>query len=196
MLLRFHNCPLLKSVDIFCSETIFVSYWKILQLYKILTFLESNRCTVYRAIYSFKNHNIAKTTFSEFLHSGPPFCLFLNMVLHFFTSLGLKLQFLDTISFFRTFKKCPFPFWLLYLCFSLSGLSVNTTLSGPLLSRFDIVLVLLDTQNTGWDEIVSSHILKEVVSVKLESFYWLDLEYTWSIGLKLIYKLSVLKQKI
>lgn len=48
---------------------------------------------------------------------------------------------------------------------------MNTTLSGPLLSRFDIVLVLLDTQNTGWDEIVSSHILKEVVSVKLESFY-------------------------
>ncbi|AQK83260.1 Retrovirus-related Pol polyprotein LINE-1 [Zea mays] len=41
------------------------------------------------------------------------------------------------------------------------SLSVNTTLSGPLLSRFDIVLVLLDTQNTGWDEIVSSHILKE-----------------------------------
>ncbi|KAJ1258632.1 hypothetical protein BS78_10G090600 [Paspalum vaginatum] len=41
------------------------------------------------------------------------------------------------------------------------SLSVNTTLSGPLLSRFDIVLVLLDTQNTEWDEIVSSHILNE-----------------------------------
>ncbi|XP_066371272.1 probable DNA helicase MCM9 isoform X2 [Miscanthus floridulus] len=46
------------------------------------------------------------------------------------------------------------------------SLSVNTTLSGPLLSRFDIVLVLLDTQNTDWDEIVSSHILKENLDEK------------------------------
>ncbi|VAI72071.1 unnamed protein product [Triticum turgidum subsp. durum] len=41
------------------------------------------------------------------------------------------------------------------------SLSVNTTLSGPLLSRFDIVLVLLDKKNPKLDGIISSHILAQ-----------------------------------
>ncbi len=39
------------------------------------------------------------------------------------------------------------------------SLGVNTSLSGPLLSRFDIVLVLQDLQNPDWDATVADHIL-------------------------------------
>ncbi|KAI5661365.1 hypothetical protein M9H77_20688 [Catharanthus roseus] len=59
------------------------------------------------------------------------------------------------------------------------SLSVNTTLSGPLLSRFDIVLVLLDTKNPGWDAVVSSHIL--AVGEKEKGNGHEDLSSIWTL---------------
>ena len=40
------------------------------------------------------------------------------------------------------------------------SVSENVSLSGPLLSRFDIVLVLLDDKDAAWDDAISSHIIR------------------------------------
>ncbi|KAL5854986.1 hypothetical protein ACOSQ4_004788 [Xanthoceras sorbifolium] len=67
-------------------------------------------------------------------------------------------------------------------------LSVNTTLSGPLLSRFDIVLVLLDTKNPEWDAVVSSHILAEGEPGKEKHEH---LEHIWPLAMLRRYILFV-----
>lgn len=54
------------------------------------------------------------------------------------------------------------------------SVAFNTTLASPLLSRFDMIFVMRDTQRDDWDRAVSSHILQDASSAKSVSGYEID----------------------
>jgi len=52
------------------------------------------------------------------------------------------------------------------------SLSVNTAIGSPLLSRFDLILVLLDEQDEGWDQTVSSFLLNGNAGSRPDEAIW------------------------
>ncbi|KPJ02445.1 DNA replication licensing factor MCM9 [Papilio xuthus] len=62
-------------------------------------------------------------------------------------------------------------------------LSTNVSLGTPLLSRFDLIFILLDSKNKSWDKLVSSYILHGAASAKQSKTRWTIEKLQMYIGL-------------
>ena len=71
------------------------------------------------------------------------------------------------------------------------GVEVNIALASPLLSRFDLILLLMDTQNDDWDHVISSFIIGTEIGVDMGAGSTTEL---WGFG-KLQAYIALAKEK-